>query len=304
MDINTMKVCYLVFEYNLINILCLFSRSMSALKIGIVEEMKTSMSLLHNLQSIIKILKPEDHHRNSCPPKICHSGIRVELKESINFLDYHSRQRKITYNELVTVRNQIKKSCSKFKSAGTHIKEWFDNLIMKVLHLQELHEDSLERNILVEYNSEDSFKRNKKSKYLKHIVQDDHVNKDLSPFLTLHPLREGIFCAEITLDHFPTVGDIMICVSGYKLEICTLKRKIAKRGANKITRHIKCGEINLPIYIDPKSLRILVDDSKLTLIAHIKGCLPIHKIPTSPAVKKMKIPRNTTMWYIENTTVH
>jgi hypothetical protein len=248
------------------------------------------MNLLHKLENIIKILHPEYHYSKSCQPDVSHSGKGVELKDSIN-----SNLRKITYNDLVTVKHKIKRSFS------THIKEWFYNLILRGLHLQELDQDGSERNIQVEYDNVDTLKRHKKPKYFKHIVQVDHANKDLSPFLTLHPLREGKFCAEIKLEHFPSDGDIVICVSGYKLQIYILNREIKSK---KISRAMKCGEINLPIFIDPKTLRIQVDNSKVTLIALIKGCLPLHKTPTYPTTIKMKIPTNKMTWYVDTTIVN
>jgi hypothetical protein len=148
-----------------------------------------------------------------------------------------------------------------------------------------------------EYKNADTLKRHKKSKYLKQVVQDDHANKDFSPLLILHPLREGTFCADIALSNFPSDGDIVICVCDYKLEIFTIKRNTSKRTYNKINNGsaMKCGEINLPIFVDTRTLEMMVDDNKMTLNAQVKGCLPIHRIPTNSTIMKMKIPRSKTM---------
>ena len=205
-------------------------------------------------------------------------GTREELRSTMR-KSYQQSQGK-----LVTFTTKIKRSYSKFKFIGIHIKERVDNEIMGVSHV----EDS---GVKTKYSNVDSLTRCKMSTNMKHSLQDEHDNNDFSTPFTLHPLREGKLEADIALDTFPSQGNLLILVWDYKLEIYTLKNQTLKGSSNKITnRAMKCVEMNLPIFINPKTLSILVQNRKLTLNAHTMDYVPHSKCSTGPVIIQMKIP--------------
>ncbi|KAI0214200.1 hypothetical protein LSAT2_000701 [Lamellibrachia satsuma] len=97
----------------------------------------------------------------------------------------------------------------------------------------------------------------------------DHPDHNYSPNLVLGVLKDGQFSAKIPLDDLPH-GDITLRVRNYLLEI------VMTRGDGHATcdrRHLvtkpcKYGEIDLPIYVNPTSLRFHVDEASNVLHMH------------------------------------
>ncbi len=269
-------------------------------------------------------------YSRSCPEHLCH---RVDIVNLNNTHDSTSSKETKLYRHILTLRNEIEKIGSKFKYAGTHIKESYDVLKMRMSPSKDFEQDGCgsARTIQIEYNDLLTLKRHRKSKHFDDFEdseQDYDVQKNFSPLLSLHPLREGKFGADISLDNFPSNDDIIVRVCDYKLEIFTQKRQTSKKNSktSRNSRPVKCGEINLPIFVDPRTLEIKVDDNNLlTLSANMKGHISIkslssenlsidfsHKHMKKPpmlrrsthlAIVKMPIPRSNTVWYVEDDTL-
>ena len=107
----------------------------------------------------------------------------------------------------------------------------------------------------------------------------DYVDKNYSPSLVMHPLKEGTFSAHISLNSFPSDDNIVVKVRGYKLDIFQQKRRFdVKDGSREKTKSAqksyKCGEIDLPIYVEPSTLQFSVnDDCDLFIQGHMKGSM-------------------------------
>ena len=61
----------------------------------------------------------------------------------------------------------------------------------------------------------------------------DYVDKNYSPSLVMHPLKEGTFSAHISLNSFPSDDNIVVKVRGYKLDIFQQKRHLDVKDCSK-----------------------------------------------------------------------
>ena len=157
-----------------------------------------------------------------------------------------SMNRKQWYRRILSLKDDIETAYARL---GSQIKSGFCN--MKT-HLS----PSLERGkntsrkgssrcLIVHHQTED--KKRKKTKCSPVEDEDefsdyDYVDKNYSPSLVMHPLKEGTFSAHISLNSFPSDDNIVVKVRGYKLDIFQQKRRLdvkdGSREKNKICSKI------------------------------------------------------------------
>ena len=108
---------------------------------------------------------------------------------------------------------------------------------------------------------------------------DDYDNdKNANPILSLGSLRNGRFSAGITLNKFPVGGELVIRVSGYKLDFFWLaeRPKTGRRGSHTVYNHkpLHCNNVDLPMYVDPQNLDFNLDnETKISVHGKTKGFL-------------------------------
>ena len=112
---------------------------------------------------------------------------------------------------------------------------------------------------------------------------DEYGNGDnnANPILSLGSLRNGNFSAGITLNKFPSGGDLIIRVSGYTLDFFWLAQrpKSSRRGSSIYnTKPVHCNNVDLPMYVDPHNLQFNLDhETRITVSGKTKGFLARRK---------------------------
>lgn len=133
------------------------------------------------------------------------------------------------------------------------------------------------RTYTVEYPTD---KKKKSSRKTEDVCEMHLDNRNYTPSLLIHPIFNGKFRADISLSTFPPGDDIVVRVRNYKLDICVQKRREDKKETEVLPSC--CGQIDLPIYIDPTSLRFSVEDEDiLTIEGLTKSLLTNHHLSTS-----------------------
>ncbi len=229
-----------------------------------------------------------DQRRLSCPANV-QDGIheRETRSNTVPFMDtleppYFSaryRKKKRQHKRILKFKEEVEKVYHKFKDAGTHIKDGYETFKARLSPSHDFEREFCNgrRNIHIE---NDDFPNSKRKYRSRELLEDDDFTFDspdhnYSPSLTIHPLREGKFYADISLDNFPEEDDIIVRVRNYRLEILLQKKHFGKKlHHHTISKPFRCGEIDLPIYVDSKSLQFTIeDDSILTIEARCKGFL-------------------------------
>ena len=138
-------------------------------------------------------------------------------------------------------------------------------------------------NALLNVNSKKKCKSAAVDFLLRSDDEYDNGDKNANPTLALGSLRNGRFSAGITLNKFPSGGDLIIRVSGYKLDFFWLaeRPKSSRRSSshNMVnTKPVHCNNVDLPMYVDPHNLDFNLDnDTKITVSGKTKGFLARRK---------------------------
>ena len=207
------------------------------------------------------------------------------------------------HKKLHRFEDELKRAFAKVRHAGTQIKD-------KISPSKDGEDDKplfpnpLERTLHVVYATIPGGK--KKHTSLDDLMEADQAcyeNDDVNanPALTLESLANGCFCASITLNKFPAAGDIIIRISGYKLDFYWIahRPKTTHRRSNHVynQKPIYCNGVDLPMYVDPQHLEFnLVHDSVISLMGQTKGFMSRRKSISSEDLAidkffKIKSPR-------------
>ena len=170
---------------------------------------------------------------------------------------------------------------------------------------------------LIVHHQTDNRKR-KKTKSFKDEDEEDFsdtdfyeiTDKNYSPSLIMHPLKEGLFSAHISLSSFPSDDNIVLKVRGYKLDIFQQKRTPdGTKEKPKYALKSKCGEIDLPIYVEPSTLQFSVNEEcDLLIQGQMKGSMGQNRLSVSAddliinGIKQSKNllnqKKNMSIWYL------
>ena len=197
-----------------------------------------------------------------------------------------SMNRKQWYRRILSLKDDIETAYARL---GSQIKSGICNMKTHLSPSLERAKNTTRKGssrcLIVHHQTED--KKRKKTKCSP--VEDEeefsdygyseYVDKNYSPSLIMHPLKEGTFSAHISLDSFPSDDNIVVKVRGYKLDIFQQKRRLdvkdwSREKTKFAQKPFKCGEIDLPIYVEPSTLQFSVnDDSDLFIQGHMKGSM-------------------------------
>ena len=189
------------------------------------------------------------------------------------------------YSKIFSLKDDIEAAYARL---GSQIKSGFNNMKTHLIPSSERQRGSKKspRCLIVHYLTED--KTEHKKRKCSTDEEEDELNdsgyfesmdRNYSPSLIMHPLREGKFSAHISLNSFPSEDDIVVKVRRYKLDIYQQKTNTeGKDGSKDKQRHqprtYKCGEIDLPIYVDSSTLKFAVDNEcDLYMQGHMKGSM-------------------------------
>lgn len=233
------------------------------------------------------------------------------------------RRRKSFERRIMKFRDEVDRVFDKVRSAGHSIRGGMENIRARLSPSRELEGyDHGQRRVRIEYDH--NTKRKSKSRDTCYDLDDcegyDLPDHNYSPALVIHPLMDGKFIADISLDKFPPEDDIIVRVRNYKLDIF-LQHKVARKDTRTVSKPFRVGDIDLPIYVDPTTLQFTLDDDDavLTIVGRCKGFLSrrlsissddiavkdhyVKNSKTAPSPSKKAMSRRATKWYLDSSKV-
>ena len=218
----------------------------------------------------------------STPIRSCSTTERIPA----NAFNRNDQSKVQVHKALHRFEDELKRAFTKVRHAGTNIKD-------RISPVKDGEEDKpsfpdpLERTLQVVYASLPSKKYSKHNSSLADLIEADqscetYDEVNANPALTLESLANGCFSASIMLNRFPPAGDIIIRISGYKLDFYWVahRPKSSSRRSNHVYNHkpIYCNAVDLPMYVDPLNLELhLVHDSMISVMGQTKGFMSRRK---------------------------
>ncbi len=210
-------------------------------------------------------------------------------QESINEKDPKNAQIKknrMWYKRMLQFKNDVEQT---YQRVGSQIRSGLSGIRAQLSPAKRNGDpvpDSMLRRLTVHHFTKPKRRRNKQNEDNEDKEDSGYSGmfegpeKNFTPSLLVHPLKEGKFSAQISLDNFHSDDDIIVKVRGYKLDILLQKRRSCspdgrdRGGGEPASRPWRCGDIALPMYIDPNTLFFAVgEDSDLYIQGALKGSM-------------------------------
>ncbi len=199
-----------------------------------------------------------------------------------------SKKNKMWYKRMLQFKSDVEQT---YQRVGSHIRSGLSGIRAQLSPAKRNEDpvpDSMLRRLTVHHFTKPKRRRSKQRDEDEDKEDSGYSGmfegpeKNFTPSLLVHPLKEGKFSAQISLDNFHSDDDIIVKVRGYKLDILLQKRRACSPDGRdragtlgeQSSRPWRCGDIALPMYIDPNTLFFAVgEDSDLYIQGALKGSM-------------------------------